>query len=73
MWTCESISPGQAVVLLASTTTSQDFSSPARTVPTFLILPPDIRMESPLAKGRFQSPVTMVPILMIAVFMVPPP
>src|SRR3954463_8139429 len=67
MWTWLSISPGMAVVPPASITTSSADPWLADSVPSALIRPSSIRMPSPAANGDATSPVTMVPILMIAV------
>src|SRR5437762_12090242 len=58
-----------AVAPSASITTSQLSTSCAESVPTFPIFPSAIRMESPLARGSLQSPVTIVARFTIAVFM----
>ena len=48
---------------------SQVFNSDAESVPTFRILPLSINIASPLEKGLRQSPVTIVLIFTMAVFM----
>src|SRR6185436_8605767 len=73
MCTCESISPGTAVVRPASMTTSQASTSLADAVPTATIRSPSVTMVSPLARGSVRSPVTIVPILTMATRMVSPP
>src|SRR5262245_30518862 len=66
MWTCESISPGTAVVRSASITTSQASTSLDAAVPTLTMRSPSVIMVSPLTRGSPRSPETMVPILTIA-------
>ncbi len=55
-----------AVVRSASITTSQVSISLAAAVPTETMRPCSQTMLSPCANGAFQSPETMVPILVIA-------
>src|SRR5262245_21486093 len=69
MCTWLSISPGTAVVPAASITTSQPATASADSVPISTILPSLIRMPSPVANGWARSPVTIVPMLTIAVRM----
>src|SRR4051794_4314020 len=69
MCTCESIRPGHAVVPFASTTKSHASTSWDDTVPTRLMRSSWIRIESPATNGSRQSPLTMVPMFTIAIFM----
>src|SRR4030081_3072522 len=73
MCTCESISPGMAVVRAASITASQASTTLADAVPTATMRSPSVMMGSPLADGSFRSPETIVPILTMATRMVSPP
>src|SRR5581483_3680358 len=59
--------PGQAVVPFASTTTSHCSISSALTLPTFEKRPSAIMIASPSTKGLRQSPLTIVPILTMAI------
>src|SRR3954451_8896450 len=69
MCTCESIRPGIAVIPSASITTSAASTCADDAVPTEVILPLSVRIESPLANGSFQLPETIWPRLTIAIFM----
>src|SRR5687767_10901938 len=66
------MSPGIAVAPSASITTSQAETAAADAVPTLAIFPPSMTIASPAATGDCQSPVTSVPMLTIATFIVPP-
>src|SRR5690348_3506688 len=68
MCTCESIRPGIAVMPSASMTTSAASTCAADAVPTDVILPFSVRIQSPLTNGSFQLPETIWPILTIATF-----
>ena len=52
----------------ASITTSAASTACAEAVPTEMMRSPSVRMAFPPASGLFQSPVTICPILTIAVF-----
>src|SRR5262245_62577798 len=72
MWTWESIRPGIAVMPPASITTSAASTACAEAVPTETMRSPSVRMASPRPSGLCQSPVTICPILTIAVFIARP-
>src|SRR5712691_7113043 len=61
-----------AVVRSASITRSQASTSAAGATPTVTIRSPSVMIVSPLTKGSFRSPETIVPMLTIATRMVPP-
>src|ERR1700750_139554 len=68
MWTWESIRPGIAVMPPASATTSAASTAAAEAVPTDTIFPPSVRMVSPATNGLCQSPDTISPRLVMAIF-----
>src|ERR1700719_796100 len=67
MWTWLSIRPGMAVAPAAPTTTSHAATRSDDNVPIAEIIPSSSRMSPPGLTGDFRSPVTMMPMLTIAV------